>query len=162
MGEKKADEAAACFSDPSRWAAQFPSCGGLRQSPINIVTSKVHVNSALPPFNFIGHTNRINITVENKGHSGNEEPAYVSSSPPDVCQILSASGLLNKRQSLFPPCSSLCSATVGPTDGRGSARSLPSRPVSLPLGRRWKTRIRAHHWRRKVPNGGIRHTEANM
>uniref|UniRef100_A0A3Q3WDD5 Carbonic anhydrase n=1 Tax=Mola mola TaxID=94237 RepID=A0A3Q3WDD5_MOLML len=60
-----------CHLDPSLWAAQFPSCGGLRQSPINIVTSKVHVNSALPPFNFIGHTNRINITVENKGHSGN-------------------------------------------------------------------------------------------
>uniref|UniRef100_A0A3P8TG63 Carbonic anhydrase n=1 Tax=Amphiprion percula TaxID=161767 RepID=A0A3P8TG63_AMPPE len=49
--------------------AQFPSCGGLRQSPINIVTSKVHINSALPPFDFIGHTNAINITVENKGHS---------------------------------------------------------------------------------------------
>uniref|UniRef100_A0A4W6F4J6 Carbonic anhydrase n=1 Tax=Lates calcarifer TaxID=8187 RepID=A0A4W6F4J6_LATCA len=55
--------------DPSHWAAQFPSCGGLRQSPINIVTSKVHVNSALPPFDFIGHTDVINITVENKGHS---------------------------------------------------------------------------------------------
>ncbi|KAI9548249.1 hypothetical protein NQZ68_010468 [Dissostichus eleginoides] len=55
--------------DPIRWAAQFPSCGGLRQSPINIVSTKVHVNSALPPFNFIGHTNTINITVENKGHS---------------------------------------------------------------------------------------------
>uniref|UniRef100_A0A8C9XC66 Carbonic anhydrase n=1 Tax=Sander lucioperca TaxID=283035 RepID=A0A8C9XC66_SANLU len=54
---------------PIRWAAQFPSCGGLRQSPINIVTSKVHVNSALPPFEFIGHTNTINITVKNKGHS---------------------------------------------------------------------------------------------
>ncbi|KAM9788630.1 LOW QUALITY PROTEIN: carbonic anhydrase 4-like [Neosynchiropus ocellatus] len=56
--------------DPSRWAAQFPRCGGLRQSPINIVTRKVHVNDALPPFNFIGHTNRNNITVKNKGHSG--------------------------------------------------------------------------------------------
>ncbi|KAK2828198.1 hypothetical protein Q5P01_019232 [Channa striata] len=55
--------------DPSHWAAQFPSCGGLRQSPINIVTSKVHVNRALPPFNFIGHTDTINVTVENKGHS---------------------------------------------------------------------------------------------
>uniref|UniRef100_A0A8C2ZLU8 Carbonic anhydrase n=1 Tax=Cyclopterus lumpus TaxID=8103 RepID=A0A8C2ZLU8_CYCLU len=55
--------------DPIHWSAQFPSCGGLRQSPINIVTSKVHVNSALPPFNFIGHTDAINITVENKGHS---------------------------------------------------------------------------------------------
>ncbi|XP_041658006.1 carbonic anhydrase 4-like [Cheilinus undulatus] len=55
--------------DPSRWAAQFPSCGGLRQSPINIVTNKVHLNGALPPFDFIGHTNTNNITVENKGHS---------------------------------------------------------------------------------------------
>ncbi|XP_034034032.1 carbonic anhydrase 4 [Thalassophryne amazonica] len=55
--------------DPSRWPAQFPRCGGLRQSPINIATSKVHVNSALLPFNFIGHTSRINITAENKGHS---------------------------------------------------------------------------------------------
>ncbi|XP_026183852.1 carbonic anhydrase IV c [Mastacembelus armatus] len=55
--------------DPSRWAAEFPSCGGLRQSPINIVTSKVHVNSALPPFDFIGHADTINITVENKGQS---------------------------------------------------------------------------------------------
>uniref|UniRef100_A0A667ZA76 Carbonic anhydrase n=1 Tax=Myripristis murdjan TaxID=586833 RepID=A0A667ZA76_9TELE len=56
----------------SGWLA-FPSCGGLRQSPINIVTSKVHVNTALPPLNFIGHTNRINITVENLGHSGNKD-----------------------------------------------------------------------------------------
>uniref|UniRef100_A0A8C5HIZ3 Carbonic anhydrase 7-like n=1 Tax=Gouania willdenowi TaxID=441366 RepID=A0A8C5HIZ3_GOUWI len=58
-----------CIWDPSHWAALFPSCGGLRQSPINIVSSKVHVNSALPPFDFIGHTNTLNITVENKGHS---------------------------------------------------------------------------------------------
>uniref|UniRef100_A0A3B3XQ67 Carbonic anhydrase n=1 Tax=Poecilia mexicana TaxID=48701 RepID=A0A3B3XQ67_9TELE len=55
--------------DPSRWAALFPRCGGLRQSPINIVTNKVHFSSALPPFSFIGHTDLINITVENKGHS---------------------------------------------------------------------------------------------
>ncbi|XP_053702396.1 carbonic anhydrase 4-like isoform X1 [Synchiropus splendidus] len=59
--------------DPSRWAAQFPRCGGLRQSPINIVTRKVHVNAALPPFDFIGHTTRNNITVKNKGHSGEAE-----------------------------------------------------------------------------------------
>uniref|UniRef100_A0A3B3U2G5 Carbonic anhydrase n=1 Tax=Poecilia latipinna TaxID=48699 RepID=A0A3B3U2G5_9TELE len=55
--------------DPSRWAALFPRCGGLRQSPINIVTNKVHFSSALPHFSFIGHTDLINITVENKGHS---------------------------------------------------------------------------------------------
>lgn len=62
-----------CHLDPNHWAAQFPKCGGLRQSPINIVTSKVHVDIALPPFDFIGHTNTINVTVENKGHSGNRE-----------------------------------------------------------------------------------------
>uniref|UniRef100_A0A3B3ZS80 carbonic anhydrase n=1 Tax=Periophthalmus magnuspinnatus TaxID=409849 RepID=A0A3B3ZS80_9GOBI len=55
--------------DPSRWAAQFPSCRGLRQSPINIVTSKAHSNSALPPFNFIGHNKQINVSLENTGHS---------------------------------------------------------------------------------------------
>ncbi|XP_072301704.1 carbonic anhydrase IV c [Eucyclogobius newberryi] len=55
--------------DPSRWAAQFPSCGGLRQSPINIVTSKAHSNSALPPFNFIGHDEHINISLMNTGNS---------------------------------------------------------------------------------------------
>uniref|UniRef100_A0A3Q2CZ34 Carbonic anhydrase n=1 Tax=Cyprinodon variegatus TaxID=28743 RepID=A0A3Q2CZ34_CYPVA len=55
--------------DPSHWAALFPRCGGLRQSPINIVTNRVHFNSALPPFSFMGHTDLINITVENKGHS---------------------------------------------------------------------------------------------
>ncbi|KAM8834735.1 carbonic anhydrase 4-like isoform 4-T4 [Synchiropus picturatus] len=59
--------------DPSRWAAQFPRCGGLRQSPINIVTHKVHVNAALPPFDFIGHTTRNNISVKNKGHSAHFE-----------------------------------------------------------------------------------------
>uniref|UniRef100_A0A3Q2E4U0 Carbonic anhydrase n=1 Tax=Cyprinodon variegatus TaxID=28743 RepID=A0A3Q2E4U0_CYPVA len=58
--------------DPSHWAALFPRCGGLRQSPINIVTNRVHFNSALPPFSFMGHTDLINITVENKGHSGNK------------------------------------------------------------------------------------------
>ncbi|KAL3970862.1 hypothetical protein ACER0C_026381 [Sarotherodon galilaeus] len=55
--------------DPNHWATQFPKCGGLRQSPINIVTSKVHIDIALSPFNFIGHTDTINMTVENKGHS---------------------------------------------------------------------------------------------
>lgn len=50
----------------------FPRCGGLRQSPINIVSRKVHVNTALPPLEFIGHGDRINVTVENKGHSGKD------------------------------------------------------------------------------------------
>ncbi|CAL8265672.1 unnamed protein product [Merluccius merluccius] len=55
--------------DPGHWAVLFPNCGGLRQSPINIVTSKVHVNTALHPLDFKGHDSKINITVENLGHS---------------------------------------------------------------------------------------------
>ncbi|XP_036071043.1 carbonic anhydrase 4 isoform X1 [Oryzias melastigma] len=58
--------------DPSRWETEFPRCGGLHQSPINIVTRNVHVNDNLPPLVFIGYTDIINITVENKGHSGND------------------------------------------------------------------------------------------
>lgn len=84
-----------CCSDPTHWAAQFPSCGGLRQSPINIVTNKVHVNSALPPFSFIGHTNTNNITAENKGHSGNKELFTTCH------QMLNTSVLFQSSDSLF-------------------------------------------------------------
>uniref|UniRef100_A0A3P9H027 Carbonic anhydrase n=1 Tax=Oryzias latipes TaxID=8090 RepID=A0A3P9H027_ORYLA len=56
-------------SNPSSWETEFPHCGGLHQSPINIVTRKVHVTNNLPPLIFIGYTDITNITVENKGHS---------------------------------------------------------------------------------------------
>ncbi|XP_051902373.1 carbonic anhydrase IV c isoform X2 [Hippocampus zosterae] len=59
----------ATCKDPSGWSSAFPRCGGLRQSPINIVSGKAHVDAALPPLEFIGHGDRINVTVENKGHS---------------------------------------------------------------------------------------------
>lgn len=140
-----------CCSDPTHWAAQFPSCGGLRQSPINIVTNKVHVNSALPPFSFIGHTNTNNITAENKGHSGNKELFTTCH------QMLNTSGFFILLDSLFVPCSSLYSTAVCATDGRSSAGSLQSRPVSFPLGGQWETRIRAHHRWRTVPHGGESH-----
>uniref|UniRef100_A0A3Q2XSH4 Carbonic anhydrase n=1 Tax=Hippocampus comes TaxID=109280 RepID=A0A3Q2XSH4_HIPCM len=39
--------------DAAGWSSAFPRCGGLRQSPINIVSGKVHVNT-------------------NKGHSGKD------------------------------------------------------------------------------------------
>ena len=57
-------------SDPSRWSEQFPSCGGDRQSPINIVTSRVQPNSSLAPFHFHAYNGTFNLTAENKGHSG--------------------------------------------------------------------------------------------
>uniref|UniRef100_A0A3P9GZ69 Carbonic anhydrase IV c n=1 Tax=Oryzias latipes TaxID=8090 RepID=A0A3P9GZ69_ORYLA len=57
------------WQNPSSWETEFPHCGGLHQSPINIVTRKVHVTNNLPPLIFIGYTDITNITVENKGHS---------------------------------------------------------------------------------------------
>ncbi|XP_013872325.1 carbonic anhydrase 4 [Austrofundulus limnaeus] len=54
--------------DPSRWPVQFPRCGGSHQSPVNIVSRKVQLNSSLPPFSFIGHVDAINVTVKNNGH----------------------------------------------------------------------------------------------
>ncbi|XP_067113860.1 carbonic anhydrase IV c [Osmerus mordax] len=55
--------------DPSRWSEQFPSCGGDRQSPINIVTSRVQTNSSLAPFHFHAYNGTFNISAENMGHS---------------------------------------------------------------------------------------------
>ncbi|XP_030638933.1 carbonic anhydrase IV c [Chanos chanos] len=55
--------------EPSHWYVEFSMCGGRRQSPINIVTHKVQSNISLGPFIFEGHTDTLNITVENMGHS---------------------------------------------------------------------------------------------
>uniref|UniRef100_A0AAY5KCK4 Carbonic anhydrase n=1 Tax=Esox lucius TaxID=8010 RepID=A0AAY5KCK4_ESOLU len=54
--------------DPSQWSVIFPACGGLHQSPINIVTHHVQINNSLSPLTFNGHHNNLNITVENMGN----------------------------------------------------------------------------------------------
>ncbi|KAJ8402284.1 hypothetical protein AAFF_G00371490 [Aldrovandia affinis] len=54
---------------PSDWFTLFPKCGGDRQSPINIVTSKVQRDSALTALSFQGYHDTHNVTVENMGHS---------------------------------------------------------------------------------------------
>ncbi|KAK9955618.1 hypothetical protein ABG768_015482 [Culter alburnus] len=54
---------------PSDWKQYFPNCGGERQSPINIVTSKVKHDSKLTSFIFEGHENIFNMSVENHGQS---------------------------------------------------------------------------------------------
>lgn len=59
-----------CHSGPSEWKKYFPNCGGQRQSPINIVTSKVKHDSKLTSFIFEGHENIFNMSVENHGQSG--------------------------------------------------------------------------------------------
>ncbi|XP_048021774.1 carbonic anhydrase IV c [Megalobrama amblycephala] len=54
---------------PSEWKKYFPNCGGQRQSPINIVTSKVKPDSKLTSFIFEAHENIFNMSVENHGQS---------------------------------------------------------------------------------------------
>lgn len=145
------------FLDPLHWAAQFPSCGGLRQSPINIVTSKVHMNTALPPFDFIGHTDVNNITVENRGHSGKKKKTTKKQQQFSFCsrvRVYLQETNRVVRTSICFLCSSLSSATVGPTDWRSVAGPLQGGPVPLPLGREWATRLGAHHRWRQISHGG--------
>lgn len=67
-----------CGSEPNHWHKIFPKCGGQSQSPINIVTRKVKHNSNLTGFIFEGHEDRLNIIVENHGHSGESEVQFNS------------------------------------------------------------------------------------
>ncbi|KAG9351838.1 hypothetical protein JZ751_023089 [Albula glossodonta] len=54
---------------PSEWFTLFAKCGGERQSPINIVTSKAEFDPALTALHFHGYHEAHNVTVENMGHS---------------------------------------------------------------------------------------------
>ena len=61
------------FLGPSNWK-NLPgneACGGRRQSPINIDTSKVQFNESLGKFIFTGYnTNPSRVTLLNNGHGG--------------------------------------------------------------------------------------------
>ncbi|NP_001373159.1 carbonic anhydrase IV c precursor [Danio rerio] len=54
---------------PSQWKINYTSCGGQKQSPINIITSKVKYDPKLTSFIFHGHEDAFNMSVENHGHS---------------------------------------------------------------------------------------------
>ncbi|TRY76000.1 hypothetical protein DNTS_010902 [Danionella cerebrum] len=56
-------------SGPSDWKSLFSDCGGQRQSPINIITSKVIQNPNLTAFVFEGYEDVFNMSVENHGQS---------------------------------------------------------------------------------------------
>ncbi|XP_038053803.1 carbonic anhydrase 2-like [Patiria miniata] len=58
---------------PSTWATNYETCGGMKQSPIDIVTSKV-VDEDLGDFTFVGFGEDdepvdAEMTLENNGHS---------------------------------------------------------------------------------------------
>ncbi|XP_064208910.1 carbonic anhydrase IV c [Anguilla rostrata] len=54
---------------PDEWHTLYPHCGGDRQSPINIVTSKVRRDPTLTPLHLEGYHDAHDIEVENVGRS---------------------------------------------------------------------------------------------
>ena len=59
---------------PDHWHLSHPHCGGVKQSPIDVLTKDVIVDTdRLEPFEFIGYdtVSNINMTLENNGHTGN-------------------------------------------------------------------------------------------
>ncbi|XP_077167421.1 carbonic anhydrase 4 isoform X2 [Paroedura picta] len=57
--------------EPRKWVNLFPACGGKKQSPINIVTSKVEIDWNLKPFEFINYQvkQQTDWNITNTGHS---------------------------------------------------------------------------------------------
>ncbi|XP_062868224.1 carbonic anhydrase IV c, partial [Trichomycterus rosablanca] len=54
---------------PDKWFLDVPTCGGQKQSPINIVTNKVQFDPSLSPIIFENYTQVLNITVWNVGYA---------------------------------------------------------------------------------------------
>lgn len=55
---------------PSTWSANWPQCGGKRQSPINIDESTVKNVTIEPPFRVTGYMKATKAIMNNNGHSG--------------------------------------------------------------------------------------------
>lgn len=90
------------FSEPGKWSTLFPECGGQRQSPINIVTSRVLYDAALTSFTFEGHNHVSNITVDHLGHSGDSTLFYYFNLPfKCVCAELSMTALTDEKPSVI-------------------------------------------------------------
>jgi len=53
---------------PESWPKMFPTCVGLRQSPINIVRSKAVYKKELKPFKILSSSSKADFTVSNDGH----------------------------------------------------------------------------------------------
>jgi len=56
--------------DPSMWYKHYPSCGGQKQSPIDVIDSAVKTDSSLKPLKFINYDVPLkNLVMKNNGHS---------------------------------------------------------------------------------------------
>jgi hypothetical protein len=60
------------FEGTAKWAANYPSCGGTRQSPIDISIDNTVYDSTLEAFEFTNFNtiNQITWMLHNNGHAG--------------------------------------------------------------------------------------------
>ncbi|XP_071178003.1 carbonic anhydrase 14-like [Mytilus edulis] len=56
---------------PAEWPREYRTCGGRRQSPIDIQTNRVRLNQRLGRFNLrdLNNINNIRLTLKNNGHT---------------------------------------------------------------------------------------------
>ncbi|KAM8977346.1 carbonic anhydrase 4-like [Pelodytes ibericus] len=52
-----------------KWGEHYTTCSGKNQSPINVATSKLSINTSLKPFTFEGFDIEHEYEIENNGHS---------------------------------------------------------------------------------------------
>ncbi|CAC5405232.1 CA [Mytilus coruscus] len=57
--------------DPEHWKYLFPTCGGKQQSPIDIKTSKVKIDTTLEKFDFskLSSAEDVKLEIQNNGHT---------------------------------------------------------------------------------------------
>lgn len=58
------------YTGPNHWLDHYPTCGGHRQSPVDIRTGEVEYASWLDDFQFFGYEKYIGNTIKNNGHTG--------------------------------------------------------------------------------------------
>jgi len=57
-------------ADPAHWFTKYPSCGGQRQSPIDIVNPSIKADSSLAPLTFLNYSQHLDgLVLLNDGHS---------------------------------------------------------------------------------------------
>lgn len=57
--------------DEEHWSKEYPTCGGKRQSPINVQRKKVQYNPDLPALNLTGYdVQGGEYSMINNGHTG--------------------------------------------------------------------------------------------
>lgn len=71
FSKAKEGESGFDYNNPNKdWPDKFKTCGGSRQSPIDIDPSYLR-NAYLPPLEFLGYNHHpLSLKIENNGHSG--------------------------------------------------------------------------------------------